>query len=146
MIQGVIKKDIMTHEDQRGFFREVFRFKEEFTHLQIGQLSHSLVNQGVIKAWHGHVYQSQWNYVVSGEIRCALHDNRPKSRTYQETVEFALGNEKRPIAYFFPPGVMHAYRCIKGPMHIIYVTSGVYDLDDEIRLTSEELKIALNWL
>lgn len=72
MIEGVIIKELVTHTDDRGFFREVFRFSEEFKNLSIGQLSHSLVKEGVIKAWHGHVYQSQWNYVVVGKIRSSI--------------------------------------------------------------------------
>ena len=48
-----------THEDERGFFREIFRFSKQFEGVPVGQLSHSLVEEGVIKAWHGHVHQSQ---------------------------------------------------------------------------------------
>ena len=114
------------------FFREIFRFPNQFKNVPIGQLSHSLVQEGVVKAWHGHVYQSQWNYVVSGQIKVALLDKREKSSTYNEVMEFIVGEEK-PIAYFFPPGVFHGYKCEKGPMQIIYVTSGTYDLEDEIR-------------
>jgi len=111
----------------------------------IGQLSHSLVKEEVIKAWHGHVYQSQWNYVVTGQIRVALYDDRPNSSTYKETMEFISGDEAKPMAYFFPPGVLHGYQCMKGPMHIIYVTSGVYDLEDEIRKSSDDLNPAIPW-
>ena len=145
MIDGVKIVELTTHVDNRGFFREVFRFAEEFEDVPVGQLSHSLVNEGVIKAWHGHVYQSQWNYVVSGQIKVALYDNRKKSATYKETMEVPTGDNVEPIAYFFPPGVLHGYKCLKGPMQIIYVTSGVYDLEDEIRMTNENLNLDFAW-
>ena len=103
------------------------------------------MKEGIIKAWHGHVYQSQWNYVVTGQIRVALYDDRPNSSTYKETMEFILGDEAKPMAYFFPPGVLHGYQCMKGPMQIIYVTSGVYDLEDEIRKSSDDLNPAIQW-
>ena len=141
MIDGVKIIKLTTHEDDRGFFREIFRFSEQFKDVPLGQLSHSRVNEGVIKAWHGHVYQSQWNYVVSGQIQVAHYDDRPNSSTYKETMEFAAGEGAEPIAYFFPPGVLHGYKCIKGPMQIIYLTSGTYDLKDEIRKTNEELNV-----
>lgn len=145
MIDGVKIIELTTHKDDRGFFREIFRFTELFENTPVGQLSHSLVNEGVIKAWHGHVYQSQWNYVVSGQIKVALYDNRKTSVTYKETMEFVVADDMKPIAYFFPQGVMHGYKCMKGPMQIIYVTSGVYNIDDEIRISKSDLGIGYNW-
>jgi len=139
MIEGVVIKTLITHEDKRGFFREIFRFSEEFCGIPIGQLSHSLVKEGVVKAWHGHREQSQWNYVVNGLIKVALYDNRINSTTYKETMEFLVGNGQDPCAYFFPPGVLHGYKCLKGPLQIIYVTSGTYDLKDEVRLNLRSL-------
>ena len=94
-----------------------------------------MVQEGVVKAWHGHVYQSQLNYVVSGQIKVALFDNREDSETYKETLEFTTGDVMEPIAYFFPPDILHGYKCINGPMQIIYVTSGVYDLEDEVSIS-----------
>ena len=141
MINRVKIVELMTHNDERGFFREVFRFSEQFDDTPVGQLSHSQVNEGVIKAWHGHVYQSQWNYVVSGQIKVALYDNRKESATYKETMEFLVGDGQEPSAYFFPPGVLHGYKCLKGPMQIIYMTSGVYDLEDEVRIDLNSLSV-----
>ena len=145
MIDGVNIIKLTTHKDERGFFREVIRFQEQFDGIPVGQLSHSLVNGGVIKAWHAHKEQSQWNYVVSGQIRVVLYDNREESTTYKETMEFVAGDGVEPIAYFFPPGVLHGYKCTKGPMRIIYVTSGVYDLEDEIRMAIKDLNIDFTW-
>jgi dTDP-4-dehydrorhamnose 3,5-epimerase len=139
MIEGVTIIELTTHEDERGFFREVVRFPEQFKGVPVGQVSHSLVMEGVVKAWHGHVYQSQWNYLVSGQIKIALYDNREDSETYKETLEFTAGGTVNPQSYFFPPGVLHGYKCIQGPMQIIYVTSGMYDLEDEVRASSSDL-------
>lgn len=141
MIDGVVIKALKAHEDDRGFFREIFRFSEEFYDVSVGQLSHSLVKEGVIKGWHGHKVQSQWNYVVLGLIKVALHDNRANSPTYKETMGFLVGDGQEPCGYFFPPGVLHGYKCLKGPMQIIYVTSGAYDLEDEVRIDLNSLSI-----
>ena len=134
MIDGVIIKELKTHTDERGFFREVFRFQEEFKNINVGQLSHSLVNEGVKKGWHGHREQAQWNYVVSGKIKVVLFDNRENSETFRTKMEFVVGEGEAPKAYFFPYGVLHGYKCLKGPMNIIYITSGVYNLNDEVRI------------
>ena len=141
MIEDIRIIKLSTHHDERGFFREIFRFPEEFPGIPVGQLSHSMVKDGVVKAWHGHVHQSQWNYVVSGQIKVALYDNRKDSKTYKETMKFMVGDEMQPIAYFFPPGVLHGYKCTQGPMHIIYATSGTYDLEDEVRVNVDRLGI-----
>jgi len=145
MINGVKLIELTTHKDERGFFREIFRFSEQFGGIPVGQFSHSLVKEGVIKAWHGHTYQSQWNYVVSGQIKVALYDNREDSDTFRDTMEFFVGNEAKPLAYFFPPSILHGYKCIHGPMQIIYLTSGVYDQDDEIRKSNKELNLDYKW-
>ena len=139
MIDGVKLAPLITHRDQRGFFREIFRFSESDSELSVGQLSHSLVEQGVVKGWHGHVYQSQWNYVVTGRIRVGLYDHREVSPTHNTPMEFLVGDGEQPLAYFFPPGVMHGYECVAGPLHIIYVTSGVYDPEDELRIPLDDL-------
>ena len=144
MIHGVKIVKLTKHKDERGFFQEIFRFKEQFKSVPVGQLSHSLVQEGVIKAWHGHVYQSQWNYVVSGKIKVSLYDHRQESTTHTETMEFVSGDDVELVAYFFPPGVLHGYKSTNGPMHIIYVTSGVYDLEDEIRIDLTDNNIGYN--
>jgi len=143
MIHDIKIIDIKTHNDDRGFFREIFRFSEQFKGVPVGQLSHSRVNEGIIKAWHGHVYQSQWNYVASGQIKAGLYDNRKDSETLGETMEFIIG-EDHPVAYFSPPGVLNGYKCLSGPMEIIYVTSGIYDLKDEIRIDLKDINIGYN--
>jgi len=145
MIDGVRVISLSTNEDERGFFREIFRFPEEFKGVNVGQLSHSLVKEGIVKAWHGHLHQHQWNYVVFGQIRVALFDNRKSSCTFREIMEFVIGDLVEPLGYYFPPGVMHGYRCIKGPMHIIYATSGTYDINDEVRKSDKELNICYSW-
>ena len=69
MIEGVKIIKLNKHKDKRGFFKEIFRFEDQFPKVPVGQLSHSYVKKNIIKCWHGHVYQSQWNYVMNGEIK-----------------------------------------------------------------------------
>lgn len=145
MIDGIVINKLQTHSDNRGFFREIFRFPTNFENIPVGQVSHSFVKEGVIKAWHGHLNQHQWNYVVSGQIKVVLIDNRKESITYKNTIEFNAGEYENPVSYYFPPGVLHGYKCIEGPMQIIYITSGVYDLSDEIRIAQEEFENIYNW-
>ena len=146
MIEGVQFKNLISHVDERGYFRELLRKDATILLEGLGQTSHSLVHSGVIKAWHGHVYQTQWNYVVNGLIYVALYDNREKSSTYKETMTFLVGDHQKSKIYKFPPGVLHGYKCISGPMNIIYFTSAQYDLDDEIRVEYNDPDIAFDWI
>ncbi len=146
MIDGVVIKELITHNDERGFFREIIRVTDDFFKKGFGQLSHSLVYPGVVKAWHGHKAQGQCNYVVCGLIKVVLHDSRPDSPTFKKTKEFLAGDNQSAQVYYFPAGVLHGYKCINGPMHIIYVTSGMYDLSDEIRIPHDEIAIGYDWI
>ena len=83
--------------------------------------------------------------MISGQVKVALYDNREDSVTYKKIMRFVAGDKVEPVAYFFPPGVMHGYKCTQGPMQIIYVTSGVYDLEDEIRKTDQDINVDFTW-
>lgn len=146
MINGVEFKEIITHSDERGLFRELIRNDDHISAEGVKQTSHSLVYPGVIKAWHGHKYQSQWNYVVNGMIYVVLCDLRKESTTYKNKMTFLAGENQNPNIYKFPPGVFHGYKCISGPMNIIYFTSGTYDIADELRLAHDDKEIGFDWL
>lgn len=146
MIHGVIIKELVTHADERGFFREIIRTTDVFFKEGFGQLSHSLVYPGVIKAWHAHKCQGQWNYVAVGSLKVVLCDLRRDSPTFRERAEFIAGDDQPARVYYFPAGVLHGYKCINGPVHVIYVTSGVYDLADEVRLSHDDSSVGYDWL
>ena len=145
MIQGVVLKSLVTHADDRGFFRELVRSSDGFFAAGFGQLSHSLVYPGIVKAWHGHERQSQWTYAAAGVLMVALHDCRSDSETYRTTQELLLGDHQTACVYLLPPGVVHGYRCLAGPAHVVYVTSEVYDPTEEIRLPHDDPAIAYDW-
>ena len=145
MIEGVAIKELVTHSDERGFFREIIRATDDFFPAGFGQLSHSLVFSGIIKAWHSHKVQSQWTYAATGTLKVALHDLRKASLTYQQTMEFLVGENTKASVYLFPAGVVHGYKCIKGPANVIYVTSGQYDLEDEVRIPYDNPEIGFKW-
>ena len=145
MIRGVEFKELVSHSDDRGFFREMIRNTDGVFKAGFGQVSHSLVYQGVIKAWHYHKNQTQWNYVLNGLIKVVLYDLREDSETFNNKLEFLTGDNQAPLIYCFPPGVAHGYKCLHGPMNIIYITSGVYDPDEEGRLEYNSKRIDYDW-
>ena len=149
MINNVEIKKIVSHRDHRGLFREIFRDNEDiFTHYndKFGQFSHSFSHTDVIKGWHGHKVQVQWNYIPIGAAKVVLYDDRNDSSTYKNFMEFICGEIYSPLAYSFPPGVLHGIHVLQGPMHIFYITSGCYDLEnDEVRIAYDDPDIGYNW-
>jgi dTDP-4-dehydrorhamnose 3,5-epimerase len=145
MIDGVTIKDLVTHSDERGFFRELIRVDDLFFAEGFGQWSHSMMYQGVAKAWHIHKVQVDWWYVAGGVLKVALHDTRPKSPTYRETMELFMGDNQPATALRIPPGVAHGCKCISGPANLFYITSNVYDPADEGRIAHDDPEIGFNW-
>ena len=146
MISGVVFKDLDTHIDERGYFRELIRVSDGFFEEGFGQWSHSLMYAGVTKAWHLHKVQIDWWYVASGVLKVALHDTRLKSSTYRETMEFLMGDQQKPIILRIPPGVAHGCKCISGPASLMYITSHEFDPNDEYRIPYNDPEINFDWL
>ena len=74
MIHGVEIKELVTHADERGFFREVIRASDAIFPEGFGQWSHTMSYPGTAKAWHVHQKQIDWWYVAVGTIKAALYD------------------------------------------------------------------------
>lgn len=147
MIDGVMVKDLVRHPDERGFFEEMIRMTDTFFTEGFGQLSHSYMLPGVVKAWHIHKTQVDWWYVVRGTIKLALYDTREKSQTYQELDEFALGaSEGKNKIIRIPPGVAHGLKVTEGPADLVYVTSGMYSKDEEGRIPYNDPTIGYDWV
>jgi len=145
VIDGVVFKELITHTDERGFFREVIRVTDEFFGEGFGQWSHSLMHPGTVKAWHVHQKQVDWWYVALGTLKVALYDTRPDSPSYGEWIEFFMGDHHPARVVRIPPGVAHGCKAISGQAHLFYVTSNVYDPADEGRIPYDDPAIGYDW-
>lgn len=146
MIKDVVFKKLTTYTDERGFFREIIRSTDEFFAAGFGQWSHSLMFDNVIKAWHYHKLQTDWWYIVTGVLRVGLCDLREDSPTYKETMDFFMGDYQPACAVKIPPGVAHGCKTVQGPVNLFYVTSHIYNPDDEYRLPFNEPTIDFDWV
>lgn len=145
MIEGVEIKELATYPDERGFFREIIRVTDDFFTEGFGQLSHSLMYTGVAKAWHIHKVQIDWWYVGSGVLKVALYDTRPDSSTTRALMEILMGDNQPARVLRIPPGVAHGCKCISGPANLFYVTSKIYNPDDEGRIAYNDPSIGYDW-
>ncbi len=148
MIDGVVIKELARHPDERGFFEEIIRRSDLFFAEGFGQLSHSHMHEGVVKAWHIHATQIDWWFVVNGKVKVALYDKREHSKTHKELNEFTLGEDGGQTAVLkIPAGVAHGLKVLKGPADLIYVTSGEYNKEkEEGRIAYDDPTIGYDWV
>jgi dTDP-4-dehydrorhamnose 3,5-epimerase len=147
MIEGVVIQPLISHADERQMFREIIRVSDPFFAEGFGQLSHAAMHPGCTKAWHVHFNQVDWWYVPIGALKLALHDTRPDSPTYRETMEILMGEIYAPVCVRIPPGVAHGCKVIGGgTTHLFYVTSLVYNPAEEGRIPHNDAEIGYDWL
>lgn len=145
LIEGVVIKELVRHKDERGFFEELIRVTDHFFKEGFGQLSHSLMYPNVIKAWHVHKTQTDWWYVVRGDLKVALFDLRKKSPTYRMLNEFFMGKNGENIVLKIPPGVAHGCKAIKETTELFYVASKTYNPEEEGRIPFNDPEIGYTW-
>jgi dTDP-4-dehydrorhamnose 3,5-epimerase len=146
VIQGVEIKELETHPDERGFFREIIRNTDKFFEEGFGQFSHSMMYTGVAKAWHIHKTQVDWWYVPVGNIKVGLHDKRENSPTRGQTEVIFLGENYDAKVIKIPPGVAHGCKVLGSVAHLFYITSNIYDPDEEGRIPYDDSDIGFDWL
>ena len=146
-ISGVMLRGIESHDDERGYFREVFRrsWVKKFSPRQV---SVSQVAPGVIKAFHFHRKQADVWYLVSGKILVGLHDLRPRSKTYGQTMSLVLEATEAPKMLLIPKMVAHGYKAIGGePARILYLMDREFSKPepDEGRIQFDDKSIGFDW-
>jgi dTDP-4-dehydrorhamnose 3,5-epimerase len=135
LIEGVRVFPLEKHLDERGYFMEIARN----SHIpQFGQWSISYMHTGVIKAWHLHHIQTDYWFVPCGSIRAVLAANG-------QINEFFMGDCYNPKLLKIPPGVAHGLKVLQGPAMLCYITSEVYNPDDERRLPYNDWTIGYDW-
>lgn len=146
LVSGVMIKELVQHKDERGFFEEFIRTDDPFFKEGFGQWSHSLMNQNVIKAWHIHKTQIDWWYIARGTVKAVLYDTRKDSETFGMTNEFFMGENADHIILKIPHHVAHGVKVLQGPSELMYITSKVYDPQEEGRIPYDDATIGYDWL
>lgn len=134
LFHQTFKIKLKNNIDKRGFFIEIFKLNQANFKTKISQTSHSLIKKNILKGWHFHKKQTQWNYLLKGKIKVFLIDDRKSSKTYKKIKSFIINSKKDKIAYFFPPNIGHAYITYGKENHMIYGTSGYYDKEEEYKI------------
>ena len=145
-IHDVIIKNLNTHSDDRGYFREILRDDDNLLR-RFGQTSITKSYPGVIKAFHWHSEQDDVWYVASGMARIVLYDRRPGSPTYK-TTQIIYAGDDNPVAVLIPAGIAHGYQVLGNqPVVLFYHVTNAYDPKnpDEERIAFDDPEIGFDW-
>ena len=124
MIKDVIIKELPKYADNRGWLSEIYRNDELDYQPVMGYIS--LTNDGIVRGPHEHVNQSDcFVFVGPGSFELHLWDKREDSETNGEYLKVEVGEEK-PSMVIVPPGVVHGYKCVKGPAYSINLPDKLY--------------------
>lgn len=147
MIDGVKVKELIVHEDDRGFLMEMLRSTDpEFQ--KFGQVYITMVKPGVAKAWHYHKLQTDHFVCVGGVAKIVLHDTREGSPTFGETNEFVVGWDVGQKLIVIPTDVYHGFTAVGDePALIVNIPTEVYNNNDpdEYRLPYDDSSIGYDW-
>lgn len=144
LIQGIEIKSLVTHPDERGFFRELIRKTDPFFgEGAFAQLSHSLMHPGSGKGWHFHPQQVDWWYCI-GDLKVVLYDLREDSPTRRQLNELFMGDNYGAKIIKIPAMVAHGCRALN-TTHLLYVTSSVYDPQQEGRIPHDDPDIGYDF-
>ncbi len=148
LIDGVRIEPFSLWPDDRGYFLEVARLRQGLTAdfpIETTQISAALSYAGSIKAFHFHRNQTDLWVPAKGMFQVALVDLRKASSTYGARNTLYVGS-MRPWQILIPPGVGHGYKVIgEEPAMLVYVTSRLYDPQDEGRIAYNDESINYDW-
>jgi dTDP-4-dehydrorhamnose 3,5-epimerase len=145
-IHDVVIKPLVTHSDDRGYFREVLREDDRMLR-RFGQTSVTKSYPTVIKAFHWHSQQDDLWYIVDGMARVVLYDRRPDSPTCGVTQVIYAG-EDNPVLILIPAGIAHGYQVLGNkPLILFYHVTHAYDpqAPDEHRIPFDDPSIGFDW-
>lgn len=111
LIDGVVLRRAVAHEDERGSMCEVLSDAWGFDPTPIRYVYTVQVRPGRVKGWVYHKLQSDRVFVVTGFIKHVLWDSRPDSPTHGLINEIFISERNRGLL-LVPPYVVHAVQNI----------------------------------
>ncbi len=148
LIDGVKIEPYNLYPDDRGYFLEVARLQQGLvSHYapEETQASAALSYSGTIKAFHFHLYQTDYWCPVAGVFQVGLVDLRPHSPTFRQRNTIYCGNLK-PLRILVPPGIGHGYKVVSPEAGLlVYLTNRIYNPADEGRIPYNDPNINYDW-
>lgn len=132
-LEGVRVYDLKKHQDERGFFVEVLRqdWKEFLNDDEVMQVSLSMSQPGVVRAWHRHARgQVDYLLVIQGAVKIAVYDDREGSATCGRLVEIMVSEDQLRLVRI-PGYYWHGTKSVDNkPSSTLYFLTRLYDYTD----------------
>lgn len=147
-LEGLLKLERPTFEDERGFFREVFHLDElnevlgwEFKPVQ---WNHSRSAPKVLRGIHA----ENWNkliYPIRGEAFAVVVDIREDSPNFGKYEIFQFSESER-YALFIPIGFANSF-CVTGEEEVdyLYLVDVYYDGSDIRAIAFDDPTLKIEW-
>ena len=134
MIEGIKITPLKQIEDERGKVMHMLR-NDSKTFTKFGEIYFSTVYPNKIKGWHLHGKMTLNYAVVLGEIKLALYDARPNSKTKGQVQEFFLSQKNYKLVSV-PPLIWNGFMGIGNKTAIVANCADLPYDDTEIKRKS----------
>jgi dTDP-4-dehydrorhamnose 3,5-epimerase len=137
--------------DDRGYFREWFRFgelqKATGMDFRVEQSNISLSSAGTLRGIHYSIAprgQAKWITCVSGSIQDVIVDIRPESITFGKWIDVELKGDSGK-AVLISEGLGHGFLALEDNTTVAYLVSTPFSPTDEFEINPLDEKIAIKW-
>jgi dTDP-4-dehydrorhamnose 3,5-epimerase len=137
--------------DDRGFFREWFKFEDvkAATGREFGieQANISLSTAGTLRGIHYSIAprgQAKWITCVSGSIKDVIVDIRPDSKSFGKWIEVELRGDSGK-AVLISEGLGHGFVALEDNTAVAYLVSTPFSPTHEFEINPLDEKIGINW-
>jgi dTDP-4-dehydrorhamnose 3,5-epimerase len=142
-IEGVLINPVAVRVDDRQSLAVYLKSSDE-SYRGFAQSYISTTMQGVVKAWHYHLKQTDIWYVAAGKIKVGLFDAREDSPTCGIANSVIMGGGNS-VTLSIPPGVFHGYVSLSSEAVLINTTDQPYDPTDEYRVAWDDHRFGFSW-
>jgi len=150
-IEGVWLAESPVWSDDRGYFREWFKFADvkNTTGRDFGieQANLSLSSRGTLRGIHYSIApqgQAKWITCVSGSIKDVIVDIRPNSKSFGQWIEVELRGDSGKVI-FISEGLGHGFVALEDNTAVAYLVSTPFSPSDEFEINPLDEKIGINW-
>tara|TARA_B100000795_G_scaffold100218_1_gene73710 strand:+ start:1659 stop:2171 length:513 start_codon:yes stop_codon:yes gene_type:complete len=138
----IVKTDI--YKDNRGFFKEIEKFKILKEKFIFDCLSFSKKN--TLRGLHLQKNKSQAKIitVTQGKILDVVVDLRKKSKTYGKHFSIKI-SDNSDFSLFIPKGFAHGFLCLSKTCTIYYKCTNYRDQKSEITIKWDDKNLKIKW-
>ena len=143
-IKGLLIIKTNIYKDNRGFFKEIEKFKILKKKFIFDCLSFSKKNTLRGLHFQGRNPQAKLITVAHGKILDVVVDLRKKSKTYGKSFSIKISQDSD-FSLFIPEGFAHGFMCLSKTCIIYYKCTNYRDEKSEVTLKWNDKDLKIKW-